>query len=124
MFYADTFDKAIDELQKGNCALVFHTDYHYVAIVDCYENESGRFFQMVNPSGDYDHGSHSIPTNWCSEKYMLKLFASYDSSSLIVRTNYNLSDDLIIQLNELYDDLGGKWKSNHNINERISDIGM
>lgn len=124
LFYKETFSKAIDELEKGNCALVFHTTGHYVAIVDCYNNGSERLLQVVNPSGDYNQGSHSMPTNWLSEKYMEKLFASYDSSSLIVKNNYNLSENLINQLNKLYDDLGGNWENNHNINERISDIGM
>ena len=88
-FYENSFDNALNELKKGGCALIFHTWNHYVAILDI--SSDGNKVLVGNPSGDYDHGSHSIPTNWLTVDYMKGMFNNYDTSSLIVKLDYSLS---------------------------------
>ena len=115
-----TYYDAINELKKGGCALVFHTWNHYVAILDI--SKDGKKVLVGNPSGDYDHGSHSIPTNWLTVDYMYGMFNDYDTSGLIVRLNYKLSDSTKTELNNFYNSLGAGWTA-QNTNERIPDIG-
>lgn len=115
-----SYDKAINELKKGGCALIFHTWSHYVAILDI--SKDGKKVLVGNPSGDYDHGSHDIPTNWLTVDYMKNMFNDYETSGLIVRLKYNLNDATKTQLNNLYNSFGAGWTA-QNTNERIPQIG-
>ena len=81
-YYKSSFNKALKQLKKGGAALVFHTWNHYVCILDI--SKDGKKVLVGNPSGDYDYGSHSIPTNWLTVKKMKKRFNNYDTSGLIV----------------------------------------
>ncbi len=117
-YYKSSFDKALKELKKGGCALVFHTWSHYVAILDI--SADGKKVLVGNPSGDYDHGSHGIPTNWLTVEYMKTCFNDYDTSGLIVKLKYNLSKTVKSKINNLYSNLGG-W-DRANTNERIPQL--
>ena len=119
-FYKSSWNTALSELSKGNCALIFHTWYHYVAIIDI--SADGKKVLVVNPSGDYDHGSHSIPTNWVSTNYMYNQFNDYDTSSLIVKLKYSLSASTKNTVNNFYSSMGTNW-NRHNVNERVPQIG-
>lgn len=115
-----TFSKAINELKKGGCALIFHTWNHYVAILDI--SKDGKKVLVGNPSGDYDHGSHDIPTNWLTVEYMNGMFNDYETSGLIVKLNYKLTETTKTQLNNLYNSFGAGWTA-QNTDERIPQIG-
>ncbi|MER2013212.1 MAG: cysteine peptidase family C39 domain-containing protein [Methanobrevibacter sp.] len=117
-FYQSSFDNALNELKKGGCALIFHTWNHYVAILDI--SSDGNKVLVGNPSGDYDHGSHSIPTNWLTVDYMKGMFNNYDTSSLIVKLDYSLSQSTKDQVIQFYDNMGS-W-TRQNTNERIPQI--
>ena len=117
-FYKSSFDNALNELKKGGCALIFHTWNHYVAILDI--SADGKKVLVGNPSGDYDHGSHSIPTNWLTVDYMRGMFNDYDTSSLIVKLDYSLSQSTKDQVIQFYDNMGS-W-TRQNTNERIPQI--
>ena len=117
-FYENSFDNALNELKKGGCALIFHTWNHYVAILDI--SSDGNKVLVGNPSGDYDHGSHSIPTNWLTVDYMKGMFNNYDTSSLIVKLDYSLSQSTKDQVIQFYDNMGS-W-TRQNTNERIPQI--
>lgn len=119
-YYKSSFDKAINELKKGGRALVFHTWNHYVAILDI--SADGKYVLVGNPSGDYDTGSHSIPTNWMTVDYMKKMFNNYDTSGLIVKLKYSLSSSKKTQLKNIYSSMGTGWVAG-NTNERIPQIG-
>lgn len=114
-FYQSSFDNALDSLKDGGCALIFHTWSHYVAILDI--SKDGKKVLVGNPSGDYDTGSHGIPTNWLTVKYMKTCFNDYDTSGLIVKLNYNLNEATKNQINMFYNNMGA-W-SRGNTNERI-----
>ncbi len=116
IYYKSSFDKALNELKKGGCALVFHTWNHYVAILDI--SKDGKKVLVGNPSGDYDHGSHDIPTNWVTVKYMKSKFNNYDTSGLIVKLKYNLKASTKNQLKNTYSSFGAGWTA-QNTNERI-----
>lgn len=118
-YYKASFTKAINQLKKGGCALVFHTWNHYVAILDI--SKDGKKVLVGNPSGDYDHGSHSIPTNWLTVNYMKKMFNNYDTSGLIVKLKYNLKSSTKTQLKNTYSSFGAGWTA-QNTNERIPQI--
>ena len=119
IYYKSSFTKAINELKKGGRALVFHTWNHYVAILDI--SADGKKVLVGNPSGDYDTGSHSIPTNWLTVSYMKKMFNNYDTSGLIVKLKYSLSTSKKTQLRNLYSSMGTGWVA-QNTNERIPQI--
>ncbi|WP_407413934.1 cysteine peptidase family C39 domain-containing protein [Methanobrevibacter sp.] len=119
IYYKSTFDKALKHLKKGGCALVFHTWSHYVAILDI--SKDGKKVLVGNPSGDYDHGSHSIPTNWLTVIYMKKMFNNYDTSGLIVKLKYSLSKATKTKINNFYSSMGTNWVR-QNTNERIPQI--
>ena len=119
IYYKSSFTKAINELKKGGRALVFHTWNHYVAILDI--SADGKKVLVGNPSGDYDTGSHSIPTNWLTVSYMKKMFNNYDTSGLIVKLKYSLSTSKKTQLRNLYSSMGTGWVAK-NTNERIPQI--
>lgn len=121
MYYKSSYKKAIKQLRKGGCALVFHTWNHYVSILDI--SKDGKKVLVGNPSGDYNHGSHNIPTNWLTVKYMKARFNDYDTSGLIVKLNYNLKKSAQKKLNNFYSSMGAKWPRK-NVFERIPDIGM
>ena len=117
-FYKSSFNKALKALKKGGCALVFHTWNHYVAILDI--SKDGKKVLLGNPSGDYDIGSHGIPTNWLTVKYMKTCFNNYDTSGLIVKLNYSLKKSTKKTTSMFYKNMG-KW-SRANTNERIPNI--
>ncbi|MEE0940083.1 Ig-like domain repeat protein [Methanobrevibacter sp.] len=118
-YYKSSFDKALDALKKGGCALIFHTWYHYVAILDI--SADGKKVLVGNPSGDYDVGSHGIPTNWLTVKYMKTCFNDYDTSGLIVKLKYNLSKATKTKMNGYYSNMGGGW-TRSNTDERLVQI--
>ena len=118
-YYKSSFDKALKQLKKGACALVFHTWSHYVSILDI--SKDGKKVLVGNPSGDYDHGSHGIPTNWLTVKYMKKMFNDYDTSGLIVKLKYSLNKATKKKINNFYSSMGVKW-TRQNTNERIPQI--
>ncbi len=120
IYYKKSFNKALKQLKKGGRALVFHTWGHYVAILDI--SKDGKKVLVGNPSGDYDHGSHAIPTNWLTVKYMKKRFNNYDTSGLIVKLNYNLKKATKNKINYFYSSFGTKW-TRQTTNERIPQIG-
>lgn len=120
VYYKSSFNKALKHLKKGGCALVFHTWGHYVAILDI--SSDGKRVLVGNPSGDYDSGSHKIPTNWLTVKYMKKRFNNYDTSGLIVKLSYSLSKSTKNKINNLYSSMGTNW-NRHNTSERIPNTG-
>ena len=120
-FYSkSSFNKALKQLRKGGAALIFHTWNHYIAILDI--SKDGKKVLVGNPSGDYNHGSHKIPTNWLTVKYMKKRFNNYDTVGLIVKLKYSLSKSTKKSVNNFYSSMGTKW-TRQNTNERIPDIG-
>ena len=119
VYYKSSFSKALKQLKKGGCALVFHTWNHYISILDI--SKDGKKVLIGNPSGDYDHGSHKIPTKWLTVKYMYKRFNNYDTSGLIVKLKYNLKKATKNKINNFYSSMGTKW-SRQNTNERIPQI--
>lgn len=118
-YYKSSFSNAINELKKGGCCLVFHTWSHYVAILDI--SKDGNYVLVGNPSGDYDHGSHGIPTKWVSVSFMAGKFNNYDTSGLIVKLKYSLSQASKTQLKNTYSSFGAGWTA-QNIGERIPQI--
>ena len=120
-YYKSSYATAINQLKKGGCALIFHTWNHYICILDI--SKDGKKVLVGNPSGDYDHGSHSIPTNWLTVKYMKKMFNNYDTSGLIVKLNYSLKKSTKNKLNNFYSSMGANW-ARKNTAERIPDIGV
>ena len=119
VYYKSSYTSAINQLKKGGCALVFHTWNHYVAVLDI--SADGKQVLMGNPSGDYDTGSHGIPTNWVSVSYLKSCFNNYDTSGLIVKLKYNLSKTTKTKIDNLYSSMGTNWVR-QNTNERISQI--
>lgn len=118
-YYKSSFNNAINELKKGGRALIFHTWSHYVAILDI--SADGKKVLVGNPSGDYDLGSHDIPTNWLTVNYMKKMFNNYDTSSLIVKLKYSMSSSQKTKFKNLYSSMGAGWVA-QNTNERIPQI--
>ena len=119
IYYKSTFNNALKQLKKGGCALVFHTWSHYVAILDI--SADGKKVLVGNPSGDYDHGSHAIPTNWLTVNYMKKRFNNYDTSGLIVKLKYSLNKYTKTWVNNFYSSMGTKW-IRQNTAERLVQI--
>lgn len=115
IYYKSSFGTALNELKKGGCALIFHTWNHYVAILDI--SKDGSKVLVGNPSGDYDHGSHDIPTNWLTVDHMYSCFNDYDTSGLIVKLKYSMSKTSISQMSKLYQNMGSFTRQN--TNERI-----
>ena len=119
IYYKSTFDKALKQLKKGGCALVFHTWSHYVAILDI--SADGKKVLVGNPSGSYDTGSHSIPTKWLTVSYMKKRFNNYDTSGLIVKLKYSLSKATKTKINTFYSSMGTNW-ARQDTSERLAQI--
>jgi hypothetical protein len=101
--------------------LVFHTWSHFLSIVDI--SKDGKKVLIVNPSGDYEHGSHLIPNKWLTVKYMKGRFNDYDTSGLIVKLKYSLDKKTKKNVNNFYSSMGTKW-ARQNTNERIPQIGL
>lgn len=120
LYYKSSFNKALTQLKKGGTALVFHTWNHYIAILDISKN--GKKVLVGNPSGDYNHGSHGIPTKWLTVKYMKGRFNNYDTSGLIVKLKYNLNKATKNKLNKYYSSMGANWPRK-NTSERLVDVG-
>lgn len=118
-FYKSSFSKALKHLKKGGCALIFHTWYHYVAILDI--SKDGKYVLVGNPSGDYDEGSHGIPTNWLSVDFMIGKFNDYDTSGLVVKLKYSLSKKTIAKMGNFYSNFGSGW-TRQNTDERLPQI--
>ena len=118
-YYESSFKTALNELKKGGCALIFHTWNHYVAILDI--SKDGSKVLVGNPSGDYDYGSHGIPTNWLSVSHMYDSFNDYDTSGLIVKLKYSMSRTTKAQMTKLYQNMGAFTRKN--TNERIPNVG-
>ena len=119
VYYKSTFSKALKHLKKGGCALVFHTWYHYVAILDI--SADGKMVLVGNPSGDYYTGSHGIPTGWLTVDFMVGKFNDYDTSGLIVKLKYSLSEKTKTKINNFYSSFGKNWIRS-NTNETIPQI--
>lgn len=119
IYYKSSFNKALKQLKKGGSALVFHTWGHFVSILDI--SKDGKKILVGNPSGDYDYGSHDIPTKWLTVSYMKKRFNNYDTSGLIVKLKYNLKKATKKNVNNFYYSMGTKW-SRQNTNERLVQI--
>ena len=99
--------------------LVFHTGGHYVSILDI--SKDGKKVLVGNPSGDYNQGSHRIPTKWLTVNYMYARFNNYDTSGLIVKLKYSLNAATKAKVNNFYNSMGTKW-TRQNVNERIPQI--
>lgn len=102
-FYKDSFDNALNELKKGGCALIFHTKYHYVTILDI--SRDGKKVLVSNSYGSY----YDIPTKWLSISYMKTRFIINRDDSLIVRLNYSLSNSKKHEVNCYYASMGTNW---------------
>ena len=119
IYHKSSFKTALNQLKKGGCALVFHTWNHYVSILDI--SKDGKKVLVGNPSGNYNKGSHGIPTNWLTVSYMKKCFNNYDTSGLIVKLKYSLSKTTKSKVKNFYSSMGTKW-SRQNTAERIPQI--
>ena len=117
-YYKSAFYKALKELKKGGCALVFHTWGHYVAILDISKN--GKKVLVANTRGGYNSNSDKLPTKWLTAKFVKSRFAN-DTPGLIVRLNYSLSKKTKNKINNFYSSLGTKW-TRQNTSERIPQI--
>ena len=113
-YYKASFKNALTELKKGGCALVFHANKHYVAIIDISNN--GRKVLVSNSYGSYDN----IPTKWLKVSYMKHKFSHWEES-LIVRLNYKLSDSTKSSINSYYVSFGSNWHK-HNVGQSIGRI--
>ena len=112
-FYRNSFSKALEELKKGGCAVVFHAKNHYVAILDI--SNDGKNVLVSNSYGSYD----DIPSKWLTVKYMkTRYYKNYDDG-LIVRLNYKLSKGVQNQINSYYSSMASNWVA-HNIHEVVS----
>ena len=120
IYYKSSFDAALNKLKKGGCALVFHTWNHFVCILDI--SKDGKMILVGNPSGDYEHGSHKIPTKWLTVEYMKGRFNDYDTSGLIVKLKYSLNKKTKTKLDTFYSSMGTKW-TRQNTSESIPQIG-
>lgn len=119
-FTKKTFTKALNQLKKGGCALIFHTWNHYVAIIDI--SKDGKKVLVSNSYGSYDRGCSKIGTKWITTKFMKTRFNNYDTRSLVVKLKYNLSKSTKKQVNNFYSSMGTKW-TRQNTSERIPQIG-
>ena len=102
-FYKNSFDKGLDELKKGGCALIFHTKNHYVAILDI--SKDGKYVLVSNSYGSF----YNIPTKWLSVSYMKTRFVKKYDDSLIVRLNYSLSNSTKNEIDCFYKSMGANW---------------
>ncbi|MCQ2971655.1 MAG: hypothetical protein MJ226_08785 [archaeon] len=101
-FYKASFDNALNELKKGGAALVFHAPRHYVSILDI--SSDGKKVLVSNSYGSYDN----IPTKWTKISYMKTKFSKWEES-VIVRSNYKLSDSVKDSVNCFYNSMGTNW---------------
>lgn len=110
-FYRNSFNYALKELKKGGCALIFHSQHHYVSIIDISKN--GKKVLVSNSYGNYN----KIPSKWLSIYYMKHKFGVWDDS-LIIRLNYHLSNSTRNSVNCFYNSMGKNW-NRHNTREKI-----
>ncbi|WP_143753013.1 hypothetical protein [Methanobrevibacter gottschalkii] len=89
-------------LKKGGAALVFHAPRHYVSILDI--SSDGKKVLVSNSYGSYDN----IPTKWTKISYMKTKFSKWEES-VIVRSNYKLSDSVKDSVNCFYNSMGTNW---------------
>lgn len=111
-FYKSSFDKALNELKKGGCALIFHTKNHYVAILDI--SKDGKKVLVSNSYGSY----YNIPTKWLTVNYMKTRFIKNYDDGLIVRLNYSLSNSTKHEVDSFYKSMGINW-ARHNTRATI-----
>lgn len=102
-FFNDTFDWALNELSQGGCAIIFHTKFHYVAILDI--SKDGK---SVLVSNSY-HSYYNIPSKWLSVEYMKTRFIEGKDDCLLVKLNYSLSNSTINSVNSFYASMGKNW---------------
>lgn len=102
-FYKSSFNKALNEIKKGGCALIFHADNHYVAILDI--SKDGKKVLVSNSYGSYDN----IKTGWVKVSYLKNKFCPEWDESLIVRLDYKLSNSAINSVNSYYNSMGTNW---------------
>lgn len=102
-FYKNSFDTALKELKKGDCALIFHTKNHYVSILDISDN--GKYVLVSNSYGQF----YNIPSKWLSVSYMKTRFVPVYDDGLIVKLNYNLSNATQSEVNYFYNNMGTNW---------------
>ncbi len=120
-FSKKTYNNALKRLSKGGCALIFHANNHYVAILDI--SKDGKKVLLSNSYGRYDAEGASLPNKWLNVNYVKSKFCSYDQRSLIVKLNYNLKKSTKKTVNTFYSSMGTKW-NRQNTSERILDIGL
>lgn len=114
-YYKDSFDKALEALQKGGAAVIFHTRNHYVSLIDI--SKDGKKVLVSNSYGDYDKGYYDIPTNWVTVSHMKTRFVKLDEG-LIIRLHYNLTESKKNSINCFYHSMGTRW-NRQNTNQRI-----
>ena len=102
-FYKNSFDYALKELKKGGCALIFHTRYHYVTILDI--SKDGKKVLVSNSYKSFNN----IPSKWLTVSYMKTRFVPVNDDGLIVRLNYSLSNSTKHSINCFYKSMGTNW---------------
>ena len=102
-FYKNSFDNALKELKKGGCALIFHTRYHYVTILDI--SKDGKKVLVSNSYKSFNN----IPSKWLTVSYMKTRFVPVNDDGLIVRLNYSLSNSTKHSVNCFYKSMGTNW---------------
>lgn len=102
-FYKNSFDYALKELKKGGCALIFHTRYHYVTILDI--SKDGKKVLVSNSYKSFNN----IQSKWLSVSYMKTRFVPLKDDGLIVRLNYSLSNSTKNSINCFYKSMGTNW---------------
>lgn len=108
-YYRNSFNKALTELKKGGCALVFHTKNHYVAILDI--SRDGKKVLVSNSYGSY----YDIPSEWLSVEYMkTRYYKNYDDG-LIVKLNYHLRSSLKNQISSYYFSMAPNWTARNTV---------
>ena len=102
-FYKNSFDYALEELKKGGCALIFHTRYHYVTILDI--SKDGKKVLVSNSYKSFNN----IQSKWLTVSYMKTRFVPLKDDGLIVRLNYSLSNSTKHSINCFYKSMGTNW---------------
>lgn len=111
-FYKSSFNKALNELKNGGCALIFHADNHYVSVLDI--SKDGKKVLVSNSYKNYDN----IKNQWIKVSYLKKKFSPDWDESLIVKLNYELSESTKNSVNCYYNSMGANWigkNTNQNI---------
>lgn len=102
-----TFNNALNQLKKGACALIFHAQNHYVAILDI--SSDGKKVLVGNSAGTYSRYSIGMESKWQTVKHMKSKFSTSDSTGLIVKLKYNLNKNTKKKINNFYSSMGVNW---------------